>query len=151
MFYCFIVLLFLLFYCFIVLLFYCFIVLLFFIKITSIKRTADRINNSSTGLRPWKTCCSRLIKVNQYNIWLSINCTLYRESCTTYSTASLASLTTWNFITVQSNRWKLNIAQFLQTVLSGHPLLRRRLGRSRRCPLNGGFTVLWLLLGVIRD
>ena len=39
----------------------------------------------------------------------------------------------WNFIT--------NILQFLQTLLSGHALLSRQLGRSRRCPLNRGFSL----------
>ena len=29
-----------------------------------------------------------------------------------------------------------NIVQFLQPLLSGHPLLSRHLGRSQRCPLN---------------
>ena len=47
----------------------------------------------------------------------------------------MASLATCNFITVQSNRWMLNV-QFLKPLLSGHPLLSRHLGRSRRCPLN---------------
>ena len=34
------------------------------------------------------------------------------------------------------------MAHILQTLLSGHPLLSGHLGRSRRCPLNRGFTVL---------
>ena len=33
--------------------------------------------------------------------------------------------------------------QFLQT-LSWHPLLSRNLGKSRRCPLNRGFTVFYI-------
>ena len=46
----------------------------------------------------------------------------------------IASLTTCNFFT--------NIVQFLKPLLSGHPLLSRHLGRSRKCPLNTGFTVI---------
>ena len=34
------------------------------------------------------------------------------------------------------------MAHILQTLLSEHPLLSGHLGRSRRCPLNRGFTVL---------
>ena len=34
------------------------------------------------------------------------------------------------------------MTHILQTLLNGHPLLSGHLGRSRRCPLNRGFTVL---------
>ena len=52
----------------------------------------------------------------------------------------IASLTTCNFITVKIQYCL--ITQFLQPPLSGHPLLSRHLGRSRRCRLNRGFTVV---------
>ena len=60
----------------------------------------------------------------------------------------IASLTICNFIMV--NRvtiecWSLtNIVQFLQSLLGEHPLLiiSGHLGRSWRCPLNRGFTLL---------
>ena len=52
----------------------------------------------------------------------------------------IASLTTCNFITVIIQYCL--ITQFLQPPLSRHPLLSRHLGRSRRCPLIRGFTVV---------
>ena len=52
----------------------------------------------------------------------------------------IASLTTCNFMTVIIQYCL--ITQFLQPLLSGHPLLSRHLGRSRRCRLNRGFTVV---------
>ena len=58
----------------------------------------------------------------------------------------IASLTTCNFITVRSKRWILvvnKLAQFLQPILSGS------LGRSRRCPLNRGFTLVCNILYVL--
>ena len=63
-----------------------------------------------------------------------------------YRTASLASLTTWNFITVQSNCWMLIVNEHCtiftnKPLLSKHLLLTGHLGRSRSCPLNRGFSI----------
>ena len=45
-----------------------------------------------------------------------------------------------------------NIAQFLEPLLSGHPVLSGHLRRSRRCPLNRGFTVfVKLLIQLVRE
>ena len=43
-----------------------------------------------------------------------------------------------------SNLGGIGLEKLYQATLSRHPLWSRHLGRSRRCPLNGGFTVFLL-------
>ena len=119
---------------------------------TSIKWTSVLIDNSSIGLGPWNTYCSRLIKINQY-IQMSLNCRLYRYPAIWLSSTIKVHLKVLakvqHFMELYHSTDQLlnvNLSQTLHNsykpVLGGHPLLSRHLGRSRRCLHNRGFTVL---------
>ena len=84
---------------------------------TSMKRTPDWIDNSSIGLHPWNKYWSQLVflhlqtkklvmKGNELELWI-------------------ASSTTCNFITVQSNRWMLIINKHCTIFTT---LIKRTLG-----------------------